>query len=96
MTPSALCVPGEGRCAVAAVRWICRRLVAPTHCLLDLGLERLLDHQPRRLAHDLTRIDLLAAETSSTRLRVASLAGTFFTGRLHVGWIERRLDKMAS
>jgi hypothetical protein len=28
--------------------------------------------------------------TSSRRLRVASLAGTFFTGMLHVGWIERR------
>ena len=38
------------------------RVVLALHGLLHLGLERQADHQPRRLANDSTRIDLLAAE----------------------------------
>src|SRR6185369_1890884 len=58
--------PAAAHAVAQRPRFIARsspvRVVLAAHGLLDLGLERLLDHQPRRLAHDSTRIDLLAAE----------------------------------
>ena len=57
-------------------------VVAAAHGAFDLRVRGLLDQQPRCLAHDAPASISSPLNTVSSRLGIASLAGTFFIGRL--------------